>query len=526
MTDKFFSRIRHAGSHLRPGRDDHPWSAPVARVRARWDDWRRRRATRAVVRTAGSVGKTKRFLAARYRWIIVVAIAVAVGAGMYSYSRTPVYKAGTDVLVGSSILTTSTAQIPDMGSEKAVASSGVVLAAAARSLHVPVSAVASGLSVSVPLDTHVLTIGYAATDPAVAQQRAQAVAEAYVANWQSRQVDVSTRKTSSSPSAPATSIITPAVLPAAPASPNHMVDILVGVIVGLALGFGTALWRDRLDDRLRSPSDLTDRVGAPLLAQLPPVRSRGHDHAGSPLVVLNAPGSRVAAAYRDLRTHVVLTAKRSEAKTLLVTCPATERKSLVAANLAVALAKAGYRVTFVCADPGSRFAEHLFGANEADRERTSANVRTGLARALRDTPVEGLRILPGEVLAGDHDVMVHGATFRRLLADLRTADDYVIVDGPPVLVGADAGAIAELVDMVVIVGDARRTTRRQVDAAVRRLEDVHTNVIGCVLDNLGHRSRVPVARPTAPIKRNGAVVHNDGTGVLADIQAVATQKGR
>ena len=62
------------------------------------------------------------------------------------------------------------------------------------------------------------------------------------------------------------------------------------------------------------------------------------------------PDSVIAEAYRGLRTRVIAAAAERSARTLLITSPAWEHKSTVAANLAAALAQSGRRTVLVCAD--------------------------------------------------------------------------------------------------------------------------------------------------------------------------------
>src|SRR6266699_2600547 len=74
------------------------------------------------------------------------------------------------------------------------------------------------------------------------------------------------------PTRPHSTLITPAALPRSPSSPNYLVDILAGLVVGLGLGIGTAAIRDHLDDRIRGPFDPEDLTGAPALALIPAFR--------------------------------------------------------------------------------------------------------------------------------------------------------------------------------------------------------------------------------------------------------------
>jgi capsular exopolysaccharide synthesis family protein len=254
------------------------------------------------------------------------------------------------------------------------------------------------------------------------------------------------------------------------------------------------------------------------------VRGRRGD-TGAPLVMVRAPNSSAADSYRDLRTHVLRAATRRGAKTLLVTCPSTEGKAVVSANLAVALAQAGYRVTFVCADLRHPYADEILGVRAGGVASRPLNGRADLAQVLRDTAIEGLRVLPADALDNDHGTILQTPAFNWALGGLRGAADFVIIDSAPGLLGADAAAIAEHVEMIVVVGDARQSTRRQIDATAHRLEHVRADIIGCVLDNLGRRSRVPAPQAPFTLQRNGADVSRDGDGVLADVHTVAPAAG-
>jgi succinoglycan biosynthesis transport protein ExoP len=373
-----------------------------------------------------------------------------------------------------------------MSTEKAIASSGSVTEIAARNLGISRHVLAAGLSVSVPLNTHVLEITCTSTDPAIAQRWATALAAAYVEYSGSARA-AATDSTSSAATVKAT-IITAADRPASQSSPNHLLDLAVGITVGLLLGIGVALLRDRLDDRLRGVVDLEERIGAPLLAQLPAVRRRRRDAAA--LLMLRAPKSPAAKAYRDLHVRVVRAAARRSAKTVLVTCPLSEGKSHVAANLAISLAQAGWRTVLVCADASSPRTEALFAlGDDEDRRPVVINTRTDLSKVVRYTAVDGLLVLPTSCIESSFDL--HASTFPWALDELSRTADFVIADAPPLLLGATAGALAESVDAVLVVADARRSTRRRVDSAARQLEHIRSNVIGCVLDNVGRRRRLP-----------------------------------
>ena len=141
--------------------------------------------------------------------------------------------------------------------------------------------------------------------------------------------------------------MTPATLPVKPAGPGKKLLLPIGGVLGLALGLGAVVIRDRFDDRVRDRADLERCLGGPVLAGIPRL-GRAVDPA---FVFCRAPRSTAAEAYRYLRSHVRPLSGRGGGTVLLVTGPqGFEGRTCVAANLARALAQAGACVIAVDAD--------------------------------------------------------------------------------------------------------------------------------------------------------------------------------
>jgi Mrp family chromosome partitioning ATPase len=68
-----------------------------------------------------------------------------------------------------------------------------------------------------------------------------------------------------------------------------------------------------------------------------------------------------------------------------------------------------------------------------------------------------------------------------LLARLRTNYDYIIIDGPPVLLVSDAKVLAGLVDATLLVFNAAATSRGAAQRTIRELTQVNARIVGCVL---------------------------------------------
>jgi tyrosine-protein kinase len=452
----------------------------------------------------GVPGGVPRFLLAHLGWMLLVTFAVTAAAAAFSWSRSPMYRAEVDVVVAPRVISQVTApQPPDMGTEKAIVSSGVVISAASSSLLIPAKELTDGLSVDVPADTHVLKVQYSHADPREARRRAQGVAEAYVAFHAQQRKPGATNAGKETNDGSAASlagmvqgvIITPAGVPEDPATPNHPLDIAVALIVGLALGLGTAIVRDRLDDRLRGPEELETLAGEPVLASIPAFWAAKRGLAAR-LVMVGHPSSRVAVAYRDLGTRVFEAAKQVGARTVLVTNAVGREKTAVAANLAVALAQSGRRVVLVSADLRRPRTHQMFGLdNMVGLTNVVGGGHLSLPLPLRATDVGRLALLPAGPPVADPGALLQSPVLPLVLGEFARDADIVVVEAPPLLMGADAVVLLGLVDIVLFAADFRRVTRAQVRAAMRKVEPMRHKLIGCVLHDVG--LRVPLSRRSA-----------------------------
>jgi capsular exopolysaccharide synthesis family protein len=425
------------------------------------------------------------------------------------------YKAQASVVVQPPGTTGGLQQGPDMATEKGIVSSNVVLNIAARQLHLQAAQLFNGLSAAAPGSTYLLNISYTSPDPRTAQQRAQAIAEAYVAYRtppKPAPVTITKGKKTVIPpvviTTPTATLITPASLPTSPSSPKKTLDYGVAILLGLSVGIGTAALRDRLSDRLRGPADLESRTAKPLLGLIPAFWRAGRKPTGR-LVMIRQPESVVADAYRALRTRLVQAGAARGARTLIVTGPAREDKDAVAANLAVALAQSGHSAILVCADLRWGQAYRLLGVESNEGLVGVLDRRAFLDNVLIPAAVPGLEVLPAGGPPLDTSAVLQRPAFRTILGVLIDRADFVVITAPPVLAGADAQILADLADMTLVVADARRSTRAQVRTAMRELAPVHDKIVGCVFTGVGRRRLL--WRPRSLIHAgNGLPTGHDG----------------
>jgi capsular exopolysaccharide synthesis family protein len=278
-------------------------------------------------------------------------------------------------------------------------------------------------------------------------------------------------------------ILDEAEVPRSPVRPRTSRDLLVTVFIGALLSVGLALFLNRLDDRFKSPEDVKEALGLPLLGLVPVVADQLRK-AGMPLINNGVP-PRFGEAFKTVRTNVLFSAPQDCARALAITSASpNEGKTVVASNLAVALAQAGQRVLLVDADM-RRPRVHAFFKQALDPGLSNVIVgETRFNEAARHSAVPRLSILTAGVPAPNPAELLGSPRFVELLHALGAEFDWVLLDSPPVLAVADALIAAHAASGVLFVVGAEMTRRRTAEAALQQLEAVGAKLVGVVVNRL------------------------------------------
>ncbi|HHX66393.1 MAG TPA: hypothetical protein GX702_16065 [Chloroflexi bacterium] len=144
-------------------------------------------------------------------------------------------------------------------------------------------------------------------------------------------------------------VIEPAQVPESPVRPKVIQNSLPAAVLGLMLAGGVAFLIEYLDDSIRGPGDIEDRLGLAILGTIARTAESG---ASLMPISLTDPESVIAEAYRILYTNVRYSLPVGDGRRVyLVTSVApSEGKTTTATNLAIAMARAGRRTILVDAD--------------------------------------------------------------------------------------------------------------------------------------------------------------------------------
>jgi capsular exopolysaccharide synthesis family protein len=161
-----------------------------------------------------------------------------------------------------------------------------------------------------------------------------------------------------------------------------------------------------------------------------------------------------------------------------------EGKTTTATSLAITMAGAGSRVLLVDADMRRPRIHKIFGMENRTGLSSLILGDGTLASVIRQTLVTRLDVLPCGPVPPNPAELLHTVAFQRLLAEMASSYDRVVIDSPPVGVVADAVVVGTQVNGVLVVLRAGKTSRAAARQAVRQLQDVKAPIFGAVLNDL------------------------------------------
>lgn len=272
------------------------------------------------------------------------------------------------------------------------------------------------------------------------------------------------------------SVIDEARLPGGPSSPNLFLNLLLATLVGLGLAAAVVFAIENLDEAVRRPQQITDRLRIPVLGAIPVQQDE------ELVTLLGDPKSTLSEAYMSVRTNLGFTTEHGAPRSLSVTSTSpSEGKSTTSLATAVMLARTGKRVILVDLDLRRPAMAKSLGL---DRRVGVSNYLSGSddwAAMVQETAYPNLAFLASGPVPPSAPELLSGDRLRQLMELLSASYDHVIVDGPPMLALADAQLIARNVEGVVFVIEAGRTPIRAVEATMKRLKESGVRVLGVVL---------------------------------------------
>ncbi len=288
-------------------------------------------------------------------------------------------------------------------------------------------------------------------------------------------------------------LIDSATLPLFAVSPNRRRALMMAILLGLFLGVGLAMLLERLDDSVKSPDEIRERMDLSVLGSIPAIDARELETAeGAPsierLIAHARPKSPVAEAYRSLRTNLAFAKANRDLRTIVFTSPGpADGKSTTVANLAITFAQQGQRTLVIDADLRRAVMDKTFSVPRSPGLTDVIIGNVTLAQAVSASQVPNLSVLGSGQFPPNPSELLGSPAMRGALAQANELFDVVLIDSPPLLAVTDAAVLSTIADATVLVIRMGSTAREAVRRAVALLRAVHGTIAGAVLNDVDMR---------------------------------------
>src|SRR5262245_18326418 len=314
------------------------------------------------------------------------------------------------------------------------------------------------------------------------------------------------------------SIVRPVTEPDTPIGGETANTMLVGAVLGLALGL--AFVRETLDTSIGTIVDVEAYLGVPVLCVVPHIDSRETVQrilerrpalaqidpeallSHSLLITHFDPKSPVAEAYRTLRTNIQFARMERSGKVLVVSSPTLqEGKTTTIVNLALTLAQSGQKTLLIGANMRRPSIHRFFGierepglsnilvgsAQWRDCIRTVADILMGrfeMEDIMAAPGLDNLHIIEAGPVPANPSELLSTPAMSGFLHSVRDVYDVILVDTPPILPVTDSAIVASQADGVVLVYQAGKVGRLVLKRAKVHVENVGGKVWGVVLNDV------------------------------------------
>ncbi len=275
-----------------------------------------------------------------------------------------------------------------------------------------------------------------------------------------------------------------ATIPGEPFTPRPVRNGVIAFFAATFLAVLIAIGRDLLRPRISESRELAQLMSLPVLARVPITRRRFGRYAAAVAVAEEA--------YQTLQASIRYAHEEGGKVVVVTSALEKEGKTTTAIGLARALARAGEKTLLVCADFRLPTLHERLGIKRSpgfsdllQKARTSDRVVAAVRQTIRTVGVSGtssLDVIPSGSRVANPAELLFGGPLDAVLDALTTLEyDFVIIDGPPLLAIADAHALAQRADSVLLAARPDRLSVEQAVEVREKLSWLQTNVLGLVV---------------------------------------------
>jgi capsular exopolysaccharide synthesis family protein len=265
-------------------------------------------------------------------------------------------------------------------------------------------------------------------------------------------------------------------VPLVPIDDKRMMILLAFLAGGLGLGLVGAIIRDRFDRRVLYPEQVTGGLGLNILGAVPALRTGRLGASDMALAV---------EAFRSIQLSLMHTNENGGPLMLTFSSPgASDGKSFITSNLAIAFADMGHRTLVIDGDLRRGTMHRLLDAPKTPglTEYLAGTARRG--EIIQETKYPLLYAITAGSRGPAGPKMLGSPAMRQLMRDLKPDFDVILVDSPPLAACVDPMILGTLTRNLVLVLRTGSTDRQLAESKLDMLDRLPVRVVGAILNDV------------------------------------------
>ena len=289
-----------------------------------------------------------------------------------------------------------------------------------------------------------------------------------------------------------------AVVPVDPVRPKAAAVLSVGAGAGLVLALGVVLMVRALQPTVSDAQELESPANQPTLAVIPQSDAQQRlmdgrlrdevieDFGTHRLLVRAAPEDPASQSLRSVSLSLMLRARGTAAKVVLITSPSTGTgKAFIASNLAALMAESGKRVLLIEANLRNPGIHRFVGLDPlAPGLSDLLSYSRTLPEVIHRHPAVPMDVLLQGTDSGNPGAMLMSLTLETAMAALREQYDHIVINAAPLLPSGDALAVGRLCDIALLIVRSEHSLVLDTRVAQRRLQQAGIRLDGLLFNGV------------------------------------------
>lgn len=284
------------------------------------------------------------------------------------------------------------------------------------------------------------------------------------------------------------SLVEDSMVPYKPVKPKRILNILLGLIVGLLGGCVWAYILEFFIMHIRTEKDITP-YNVNFLGYIPFITRQGKNKNFQDSFLLFNNKGIISELFNNLRTSVLLNAeldkKTIKGKSIVITSfLPSEGKTLISCNLGVALAKYRFKVILVEADLRKPRMKDIFNIQKKAGLSEHLSINTPVDELVFHTPDPLLDVLHAGTIPENPSELLGSNAFKNLVEELEQKYEIILIDTPPVFSVTDPVILSSIVKKTVVVSKHNSTPKHLIPILKNKLELAQAKIIGLIINQV------------------------------------------